>query len=207
MGGATAQIAFPLKDEHHETAKETVKKLNLVTENEMRTLYGDNFKRIPEIHHLRAGHVETLKQVVGLWAGDMSMLADLARLPGASNLKERWAGDEGGDSAKLEEVVKLWGGDMADLEGVVEQVGSEVDGEATLKKVVGRVEMSKRAQFEAVGQQGLFLASYPLGSNKGYQAFEQALFDQGERYGLRGGEENDKPVCVHTYLYVMRQLG
>ena len=58
---------------------------------------------------------------------------------------------------------------------------------------------------EYMGHQKLFLASYPLGTNEGYNGYIKALFTKGESIGLTTGEFKDgKKVCVHTYLYELR---
>ena len=56
-----------------------------------------------------------------------------------------------------------------------------------------------------MGDQKLFLASYPLGTNAGYNGYIKTLFAKGESIGLTTGELKDgKKVCVHTYLYEPR---
>ena len=58
------------------------------------------------------------------------------------------------------------------------------------------------AVLESVGPQELFLASYPLGTTKGYEAYKQALFVS-TRPGIR--DPDDPNVCAHSYLHLMRR--
>ncbi|KIM37063.1 hypothetical protein M413DRAFT_423899 [Hebeloma cylindrosporum] len=165
MGGATAQIAFPVKAEDYEAAARVVENVNLPTEEEMRKLFGNAPWAIPEVTALRQGHEPTLVRVLSLWAGDRR---------GNAEEIQRWAGDEGnpGDLAKLEGVVRLWGGDPAKVEEMI-------NGIARLEEVRNRVEMGNRAKLmEEVGpkRQKVFLASYPLGSVAGYKEYLEALF-------------------------------
>ncbi|KIM36982.1 hypothetical protein M413DRAFT_280032 [Hebeloma cylindrosporum] len=160
MGGATAQIAFPLKAEDYEAAARAVENVNLPTEEEMRKLYGNAPWAIPEVGKLREGHQATLAQVLSLWAGVRK---------GNAEEVQRWVGDEQnlGDLAKLEGVVRLWGGDVAKLQEMVGQFGSRIDGLRRLEEVRKRVEMSNKAKLEDVGpqRQKVFLArEKPTGS-------------------------------------------
>jgi len=199
MGGATAQIAFPVDPADYATVTATVKKLNPTKKEEMIELYGDAFQNIPEISGLLNRDGPMLMQVLSLWAG--------LRQPNSQEA-QRWVGRGPGDPAKLEEVVKLWEGDMAQLREVVREVGSQVNGIANLENVLKRLEIKKKAKVELkdVGQQKVFLASYPLGSNAGHKKFIETLFAKGARYRLTGRDENNRMVCLHIYLYVMKQF-
>lgn len=73
--------------------------------------------------------------------------------------------------------------------------------------VTGLNQPAHQVKLEDVGpqQQKLFLASYPLGSNAGYEAYKNVIFakEENDNLNINGGVEGDKTVCVHTYLYVM----
>jgi len=69
-------------------------------------------------------------------------------------------------------------------------------------QVVAQIGDPMVATVEAVGAQQLFLASYPLGAEGGYNAYITALVQQGANFGLTANV-NGTMVCVHKYLYVM----
>lgn len=87
---------------------------------------------------------------------------------------------------------------MADFKHEVESTRSHAA--AMLMEVIKGVEMRNKAKLENVGEQTLFLASYPLGSKAGSKAYERALFKRKE---LKGNVVDGRTVCVQTYLHVL----
>jgi len=89
---------------------------------------------------------------------------------------------------KLMVVVKMWGGDMALFRQAAEQVPV---GPIAVSRLIEEVEMRNKAKLEIVGEQTLFLASYPLGSKLGYKEYETVLFN---RIESRGGVVNGRTI-------------